>query len=203
MNKHQKDIIFYSNYCLHSNNLLNKISKTSLHNSILYICIDDKKIKIPKIVTRVPTLYLVKNKKVLIENQIDEWIEQLTLSIKNKNKQLELQKPPSSQIKNMEEINSIPNSEKNNNIKIEEDLMAYHGNEMGSSLSTNYSFLESTNNNSLNHNFTFINDNNNSNINTPKDFNNNNEAKSEVDLQYEKLMETRQGDSIGKGIQRI
>merc|ERR1712021_185180 len=152
MNKHQKDIIFYSNYCLHSNNLL-------------------------------------KNKKVLIENQIDEWIEQLTLSIKNKNKQLELQKPPSSQIKNMEEINSIPNSEKNNNIKIEEDLMAYHGNEMGSSLSTNYSFLESTNNNSLNHNFTFI--------------NNNNEAKSEVDLQYEKLMETRQGDSIGKGIQRI
>ena len=203
MNKLQKDIIFYSNYCLHSNNLLNKISKNSIHNSILYICIDDKKIKIPKIVTRVPSLYLVKNKNILIENQIDEWLEQQTLNIKNKNKQLELQKPLSDQIKNMEEINSIPNSGENNKTKPDEDLMAYHGNEMGSSLSTNYSFLESTSNTSLNHNFTFINEDTTSNINTPKDFNSNNQAKSEIDLQYEKLMESRQSDSIGKGIQRI
>ena len=69
MNKLQKDIVFYSNYCLHCNNLLNKLSKTILHSKILYICVDDQKIKIPKIVSRVPSLYLVNDKKVLFSDE--------------------------------------------------------------------------------------------------------------------------------------
>ena len=47
MNSLSKDLLFYSNYCLHSNNLINTISKTNLHNDIIYIFIDEKKVKIP------------------------------------------------------------------------------------------------------------------------------------------------------------
>ena len=76
MNKLNKDLLFYSNYCLHSNNLINTISKTSLHNNMIYICIDEKKVKVPSFITRVPTVYLVKDKKILVEDDIDRWFEQ-------------------------------------------------------------------------------------------------------------------------------
>lgn len=204
MNKLQKDIVFYSNYCLHCNNLLNKLSKTPIHSKIFYVCVDDNKIKIPKIITRVPSLYLVNEKRVLIETEIDVWIDGQIASIQSQQKQNELQQPISNQIKNME--NPTPHPSQNSNQSAQEqngDIMAYHGNEMGGALSTNYSFLEDSNNSSLNHNFTFVGDGNAQPINTPKEFNDNNQIKSELDQQYEKMMEARNNDPMSKGIQRI
>ena len=222
MNKLQKDIVFYSNYCLHCNNLLNKMSKTILHSKLLYICVDDQKIKIPKIVTRVPTLYLVNEKKVLIENEIDNWVNTQVAGFNNKNKQMELQKPISQQVTNMENMsphpsqdhtqhnlvqppaNNQPPPQNNPEPQPDGDVLAYHGNEMGSTLSNHYSFLEESDNSSLNHNFTFVGDSNIQSINTPKEFNDsNNQIKSELDQQYEKMMEARNSDPISKGIQRI
>ena len=204
MNKLQKDIVFYSNYCLHCNNLLNKLSKTPIHSKIFYVCVDDKKIKIPKIITRVPSLYLVNDKRVLIETEIDAWVDGQVASIQSQKKQNELQQPISDQIKNME--NPSPHPSQNSNQNSPEpngDIMAYHGNEMGGALSTSYSFLEDSNNSSLNHNFTFVGDGNVQPINTPKEFNDNNQIKSELDQQYEKMMEARNSDPMSKGIQRI
>ena len=106
MNKLQKDIVFYSNYCLHCNNLLNKLSKTILHSKILYVCIDDKNIKIPRIITRVPSLYIVGEKKVLIENEIDIWVKNQVSAFENKNKQMNLQMPISQQVPNMPNMES-------------------------------------------------------------------------------------------------
>jgi hypothetical protein len=239
MNKLQKDIVFYSNYCLHCNNLLNKISKTTLHGKILYVCIDDKNIKIPRIITRVPSLYIVGEKRVLIENEIDIWVRNQVAAFENKNKQMNLQMPISQSAPSMdnhpsqdhgvlninaspqmpdrqmqEDVNmpvpdrqmpngeQMPNQNTSNSVS-EEDILAYHGNEMGSTLSNNYSFLEETDNSSLNHNFTFIGDDGTNAINTPKEFNDNNQVKSELDQQYEKLMEARNSDPNSKGIQRI
>ena len=113
MNKLQKDIIFYSNYCLHCNNLLNKLSKTPIHSKIFYVCIDDPKIKVPKIITRVPSLYLVNDKKVFIEKDIDNWIDGQISAIQSRSKQQELQRPISEQIKNME--SSSPHPSENSN----------------------------------------------------------------------------------------
>ncbi len=222
MNKLQKDIVFYSNYCLHCNNLLNKMSKTILHSKLLYICVDDQKIKIPKIVTRVPTLYLVNEKKVLIENEIDNWVNTQVAAFNNKNKQMELQKPISQQVTNMESMsphpsqdhtqhnlvpppsNTQPSPQNNPEPQPDGDVLAYHGNEMGSTLSNHYSFLEESDNSSLNHNFTFVGDSNIQSINTPKEFtDSNNQIKSELDQQYEKMMEARNSDPMSKGIQRI
>lgn len=222
MNKLQKDIVFYSNYCLHCNNLLNKLSKTILHSKILYICVDDQKIKIPKIVSRVPSLYLVNDKRVLIENEIDIWVNSQVAAFNNKNKQMELQKPISQQVTNMESMsphpsqdhtqhnivqppsNTQPPPQNNPEPQPNGDVLAYHGNEMGSTLSNHYSFLEESDNSSLNHNFTFVGDSNVQSINTPKEFNDsNNQIKSELDQQYEKMMEARNSDPTSKGIQRI
>ena len=204
MNKLQKDIVFYSNYCLHCNNLLNKLSKTPIHSKIFYVCVDDSKIKVPKIITRVPSLYLVNDKRVLIENEIDNWADNQVSMIENQKKQKELQQPISDQIKNMENPSPHPSQNNTNqSTPTPGDIMAYHGNEMGGSLSTNYSFLEDSNNSSLNNNFTFVGDGNVQPINTPKEFNDNNQIKSELDQQYEKMMEARQNDPMSKGIQRI
>jgi hypothetical protein len=231
MNKLQKDIVFYSNYCLHCNNLLNKLSKTTLHNKILYICVDDQKIKIPKIVSRVPSLYIVNDKRVLIENEIDIWVNSQIALFNNKNKQTELQKPISHQVTNIESMSPHPSHDhtqhnieqppvntqpphnnqeaqspphNNQEAQPDGDILAYHGNEMGSTLSNNYSFLEETDNSSLNHNFTFVGESNIQSINTPKEFtDSNNQIKSELDQQYEKMMEARNSDSMSKGIQRI
>ena len=88
------------------------------------------------------------------------------------------------------------------------EISAYHSNEMGSDMSTFYSFIEEDGNSSLNHNFSFLDttvDNNK--INTPKEFNSNGgkeqQQKSQTDMAFDKLMEARNSDPISKGIQRI
>jgi hypothetical protein len=237
MNKLQKDILFYSNYCLHSNNLINRLSKTALHNKIFYVCIDDKKIKIPSFINRVPSIYLVSEKTILVEEDIDTWVSNYIQKINSINNQKKLQKElhqqndrnniPQIQKPNHADINNPSNNNSNNssnnptsnknfnsnsnlNTQIEktnkeEDILGYQSLEMGGHLSNCYSFIEDNNNNTLNHNFTFLDESNTSQpINTPKEFSSSkNEIKSELDTDFEKLMESRNGDSFSKGIQRI
>jgi hypothetical protein len=199
MNKLNKDLLFYSNYCLHSNNLINTISKTSLHENMIYICIDEKKVKVPSFITRVPTVYLVKDKKILVEDDIDRWFE-------NKNKANNLhnqnQQPQQQQNSQQQQPQQQPQDKKNDD---EEGIMAYHNNEMGGSLSNNYSFI-SDDNSTLNHNFEFLDGTNNidGRINTPKEFSeNNNKVKSQTDTDFDKLMAARNNDNFGKGVERI
>jgi len=200
MNKLNKDLLFYSNYCLHSNNLINTISKTSLHENMIYICIDEKKVKVPSFITRVPTIYLVKDKKILVEDDIDRWFE-LKNRANNQNQNQQQQQP---QQQNPQQQN--PQHQQNQQKKDDEEgIMAYHNNEMGGSLSNNYSFI-SDDNSSLNHNFEFLDGTNNidGRINTPKEFSgSNNQVKSQTDTDFDKLMAERNNDNFGKGVERI
>lgn len=84
----EKDIIFYSNYCNYCKTVINKINNipNSKHN-LIYVCIDENKFKLPNFVKAVPTIYLSKDKKILVDESIEEWIENL---IKPKNENLEL-----------------------------------------------------------------------------------------------------------------
>ena len=199
MNKLSKDLLFYSNYCLHSNNLINTISKTGIHNEILYICIDEKKVKVPSFITRVPTIYLTKEKKILVEDDIDRWFEQRN---RQNQQEQERQKQQVSQQQVGNKHQGINKEQQKPNV--EEGIMAYHGNEMGSSMSNNYSFLEENDNSSLNHNFEFLDANNSVRINTPKEFNKNNSGpKTKLDTDFDKLMASRNNESFSKGIERI
>jgi len=201
MNKLNKDLLFYSNYCLHSNNLINTISKTSLHENMIYICIDEKKVKVPSFITRVPTIYLVKDKKILVEDDIDRWFElKNRANNQNHNPQQNPQKQNTQQQQNSQQPQN-PQQQKED----EEGILAYHNNEMGGSLSNNYSFI-SDDNSSLNHNFEFLDGGNNidGRINTPKEFSgSNNQAKSQTDTDFDKLMAARNNDNFGKGVERI
>ena len=70
-----KDILFFSNYCVHSKDLIKKISSTPLQKELVFICVDDKNIKLPPFIQVVPTIYLIKNKSILTEEKITEWID--------------------------------------------------------------------------------------------------------------------------------
>ena len=204
MNKLNKDLLFYSNYCLHSNNLINTISKTSLHENMIYICIDEKKVKVPSFITRVPTIYLVKDKKILVEDDIDRWFE-LKNRANNQNQQQQ-QNPQQQNPQQQNPQQQNPQQQNSQQTKEEDEgILAYHNNEMGGSLSNNYSFI-SDDNSSLNHNFEFLDGTNNidGRINTPKEFSgSNNQAKSKTDTDFDKLMAARNNDNFGKGVERI
>jgi hypothetical protein len=73
-----KDIIFYSNYCNYSKEILTQISKSPLNNKMTYICVDDKNINLPPFVQAVPTIYLIKDQKVIVDEAISEWIKSKT-----------------------------------------------------------------------------------------------------------------------------
>ena len=72
----KKDIIFYSNYCTYSKEILNQISKTSINDNIAYVCVDDPNIQLPNFITAVPTIYLVDEKKIVVDEAISGWIKE-------------------------------------------------------------------------------------------------------------------------------
>ena len=83
-----KNILFYSNYCSYSKEIVSNFSKAGLQKELVFICVDDRNIRLPKFITVVPTLYLNKQKKILTEDQISEWIQQQTKSSSNSEEDL-------------------------------------------------------------------------------------------------------------------
>ena len=116
MNRLEKDLLFFSNYCLHSSNLINSISKTSLNEKIFYICIDDKKIKVPNFITRVPSIFLVQEKKVLVEDEIDMWIDNKLRHERQKNKSMENINVNPHMMNNMSETGNIQMNSPNHKV---------------------------------------------------------------------------------------
>ena len=243
MNRLEKDLLFYSNYCLHSSNLLNSISKTSLNSKMFYICIDDSKIKVPSFITRVPSVFLVNDKQVLVEDEIDIWVhsclanerhrqqpqqnqqqqqQQQQMPMQHQQQQqmpmqqqqqmpMQQQMPPQQQqqMPPQQQQQMPPQQQQQSSQEkpqSEEDIMAYHSNEMGSSMSGKYSFIESDGNSSLNHNFSFIDEASESSdtkINTPKEFNKDDSSSGRGKTDFDRLMEQRNGESFAQGVQRI
>jgi hypothetical protein len=72
----KKDILFYSNFCTYSKELINSISKTPLNEAMLFVCVDDDNIQLPPFITAVPTIYLINDKKIVVDEAISEWIKE-------------------------------------------------------------------------------------------------------------------------------
>jgi len=72
----KKDILFYSNYCTYSKEIVNNVSKTPLNDKMLFVCVDDNNIQLPPFVTSVPTIYLINDKKIVTDESIPEWIKE-------------------------------------------------------------------------------------------------------------------------------
>ena len=74
----EKNILFYSNYCTYSKEIVATFSKLGLQKSVVFICVDDRNIRLPRFITVVPTLYLNKQKKILTDEEITNWMNEQT-----------------------------------------------------------------------------------------------------------------------------
>jgi hypothetical protein len=72
----KKDILFYSNFCTYCKEVINSISKTSLNENMLFVCVDDENIQLPPFITSVPTIYLINEKKIVVDEAIGDWIKE-------------------------------------------------------------------------------------------------------------------------------
>lgn len=71
-----KNILFFSKYCSHSIDCIEKIGREEL-TKMAKICVDDKNIKLPHFIEVVPTVYLTEEKKILVEEDLNLWIKKL------------------------------------------------------------------------------------------------------------------------------
>ena len=72
-----KNILFFSRYCSHCIECIEKLGKKEL-DKMAKICVDDKKIKLPSFITVVPTIYLTSEKKILTDQDLELWIKKQT-----------------------------------------------------------------------------------------------------------------------------
>tara|TARA_Y100000389_G_scaffold155774_1_gene156513 strand:- start:127 stop:621 length:495 start_codon:yes stop_codon:yes gene_type:complete len=70
-----KDIIFYSNFCRYSKEILTTVTKSKLNDLLTFICVDDKNIQLPPFLTAVPTIYIANEKKIIMDENIQDWIK--------------------------------------------------------------------------------------------------------------------------------
>lgn len=70
----QKDILFYSNLCDFSKEVLNTLVKHQLKESFMLVCVDNKNLKLPPFVDRVPLIYSV-TKKLFADEQLMAYIK--------------------------------------------------------------------------------------------------------------------------------
>lgn len=64
----QKDILFYSNLCDFSKEVLGAISKYQLKDKFMLVSVDNRNLKLPHFVDRVPLVYTVSKKLFADEN---------------------------------------------------------------------------------------------------------------------------------------
>lgn len=72
----KKDILFYSNFCTYCKEVINNISNTPLNENMLFVCVDDDNIQLPPFITSVPTIYLINDKKIVVDEAIGDWIKE-------------------------------------------------------------------------------------------------------------------------------
>lgn len=77
-----KDLLFYSNFDDYCKQILGIVKKNNIKD-LVPICIDDSKIKIPSFIQVVPTIYISKSKKIMIDDEIHDYVKN---KIKNDNK---------------------------------------------------------------------------------------------------------------------
>ena len=81
-----KNILFFSNYCEYSKEVLSKLKKNELLKNVIQVCIDNNDIQIPSFIQVVPTLYLTQEKSIVTDDDIDTWIDE---KVKINNKDLD------------------------------------------------------------------------------------------------------------------
>ena len=158
-----KDFLFFSNLCPHSNKLLEILNKNNLIDNFELCCVDNTDIELPDFILSVPTLYLVNQKRVLVDESLFHFInieinkKSNTLSQPQPQQQQQLQKLQQTQQQPQQTQQQTKMGQIENQTG-DPSISGFHSTEMGSSFSDNYSFIND--NKHIEHSYTFIGDNN-------------------------------------------
>jgi hypothetical protein len=69
----QKDILFYSKFCNHCNEVIAMIMKANIRNLFIFVSVDENKYNIPPFVTHVPTI-VTKKKEILKDGDVISYL---------------------------------------------------------------------------------------------------------------------------------
>ena len=86
-----RSIIFYSNKCNYCNQIMNLMNKFNILGNFVQICIDDRRIKIPKQITKVPTLIVPDCNTPLVDQFVYNWVMKYEPSQNNSSNQNSLE----------------------------------------------------------------------------------------------------------------
>lgn len=75
----QKDILFYSNLCDFSKEVVHTITKYQIKERFMFVCVDNKSLKLPPFVDRVPLIYTV-SKKLFADDNLMNYIKSMVES---------------------------------------------------------------------------------------------------------------------------
>ena len=76
----QKDMYFYSTYCDHCRSITDLIIKQGLRNSYMFVCVDNKALKIPPFITHVPSILSYQTKSVYVDDALLTYINRMSSS---------------------------------------------------------------------------------------------------------------------------
>jgi len=77
MDNKSKHLLFYSNFCSFSNEIVDKITKHSLSEKFLLINISKIRFKIPTNITTVPTVLLNDKRTIYTDNELEDFLDKL------------------------------------------------------------------------------------------------------------------------------
>ena len=197
-----KDFIFYSNYCKHSKKLLDILSKNNMLEHFELCCVDLSDIQLPDFIESVPTLYIVNQKRILIDEGLFHYINIEINKNPSNNQQQQQQMPQQQQQMPPQQQQQMPPQQQQQNSN-NDSISGYFNKEMGGSFSDNYSFIEG--NQTIEHSYSFLGNNvnqqSNQQSNQQPQFQNpnmNTEQKSSkgalMDKAYEQMMQQRGAD---------
>lgn len=134
-----KKFLFFSNYCEHSKRFLEEFNKSNLKDTIVMCCIDNPDINIPQFVSSVPTLYIANERRILVDDGLFKWLNSEIKQSQNSGAQ-----------------GTVTNAD----ITGDQNIMAFHKNEIGSCFSDNYSFIEDeSSKTAMHHSYSYLEDN--------------------------------------------
>lgn len=136
----QKNFLFISQRCQHSQRLLMRLQKTPLMSQFQVVSVDDPRVQLPQFVTCVPTLYIPSKRQVFTDADLFQWFD------------TELARGMAEEQANAGRIDMA-------NVTGDSNILPFLGSEMGSGLSgAAYSFIEDDKNDLMNQNYSFLQD---------------------------------------------
>ena len=76
----QKDLLFYSNLCEYSKDILVLLQKRNMREKFLLVCIDSTNIKIPPLINRVPAILTV-SRRIIMDEEVEKYIDSVSPAV--------------------------------------------------------------------------------------------------------------------------